>query len=495
MSVNDSFSFKLLETTSAKCKADKVKGGRPKMLIWNDFIEGEDDRHRHFRAICAFCDKEKWQRGKPSTMEAHLALHCKGLVPDDIRRRWLIEGDSLYNFIITTPNCYEYLYALADYSEEHQTENFIANKISDIIEKIASRLLHVTISSMNIKGGSLETYSETRWVSIYDTTNSIVHVRPAIDKILEEKPDIFTNQEVFKIVCNEDDIFYMSCKRISLIFEPIKRVINLLESHTASLADCFMEIVQIAIALKKIPTSNNFRTLAITVFNFCYQQLDIFPYILTYFLYPNYRNQGLKKGKFLEICKMATEYYKEAHRNDKECRRLMSQLIKYKARDAVEDEHTDLQELAKTMFAIIPSQANYKQNFSILKWFTKGCCTRLQVPRLKSIAQLHSYYISNVEKELKLRDDFAEIELRNSALNETIFAEIDNLEPNKYEEEDKMNTEDLAVNDITMALQDLVDLSDPIFGVDNNQEEPIFTDKETSMEFDSRSLVQDMLSD
>ncbi|CAG8847736.1 18418_t:CDS:2, partial [Gigaspora margarita] len=98
--------------------------------------------------------------------------------------------------------------------------------------------------------------------------------------ILEEKLEIFTNQE-------------------------IKRVINLLESRTASLADCFMEIVQIAIALKKIPASNKFCTLAI-------------------------------------------------------------------AWDAVEDEHTDLQELAKTMFAIVPSQANCERNFSILKWFTEG---------------------------------------------------------------------------------------------------------------------------
>ncbi|CAG8813227.1 40466_t:CDS:10, partial [Gigaspora margarita] len=499
MSMNDSFSSKPLETTSAKHKTDKVKGGRPRMPIWNDFIEGEDDRHRHFGAICAYWTREK----------AHLALHCKGLVPDNIRRRWLIEvakrgekGDLLYNFIITTPNCHEYLYALADYSREHQTGNFIANKISDIIKKIGphrfaaivmdngsnvhiareiihnnySQTLNIhcvahalnlltadldTISSMNIKGGLLETYCETCWVSIYDTTNSIVHVRPAIDKILEEKLDIFTNQEVFKIVCDEDDIFYTSCKRISLIFEPIKRVINLLESCIASLADCFMEIVQIAIALKKIPASSNFRTLAIVVFNFRYHQHDIFPYILTYFLHSNYRNQGLKKGKFLEICELAAE--------------LMSQLIKYKAKagpwkleyssnltpslwwDAIEDEHTDLQKLAKTI-----------------------------------MAQLYSYYISNVEKESKLHDDFMEIELYNSALNETIFAEIDNLEPNKYEEEDEMNTVDLATNDITMALQDLVDLSDLIFGADNTHEEPILTDEETSMEFNTSTKITKM---
>ncbi|CAG8739258.1 21931_t:CDS:1, partial [Gigaspora rosea] len=47
---------------------------------------------------------------------------------------------------------------------------------------LANQLLRNTISSMNIRGGSLETYSETRWVSIYDTANSIVRVRPAIDK-------------------------------------------------------------------------------------------------------------------------------------------------------------------------------------------------------------------------------------------------------------------------------------------------------------------------
>ncbi|CAG8850521.1 11696_t:CDS:2, partial [Gigaspora margarita] len=320
---------------------------------------------------------------------------------------------------------------------------------------LASRLLRDTIVSMNIKGGSLETYSETRWVSIYDTTNSIIRVRPAIDKIVEEKPDIFTNQEVFQIACDENDTFYVSCKRISLIFEPIKRVIHLLESRIANLADCFMGIVQIAASLRRIPT---------------------------------------------------IDYYKGMHHNDKECRRLMNQLIKYKARvkpwkleyssnltpftwwDVVEDEHTDLQDLAKTMFAIVPSQANCERNFSILKWFTEGRRTRLQAPRLESMAQLHSFYISNVENELKFCDDFVETELRDSALNETIFAEMDNLDSNKCrEEEDEMDIVNPTTNDITMALQDLVDLSDPIFGGNNNQgeaQETVSTDEEPSMEFE-----------
>ncbi|CAG8852197.1 1503_t:CDS:2, partial [Gigaspora margarita] len=347
-------------------------------------------------------------------------------------------GDSLYNYIITTPDCHEYLYAIADYSGEHQTGNFIANKISEIIEQIgphhfaaiimdngsnvriarqaihydyshilnirciahalnlltadlvkttlvrnilkqanmlvsffqkshlAKRLLRNTISSMNIRGGSLETYSETRWVSIYDTANSIVRVRPAIDKILEEQPHIFTNKEVFEIAFDENDVFYTSCRRIALIFEPIKRVISLLEGCTASLADCFMGIIQIAIALRRIPPSNNFRSLAIAAFNLRYEQFDISPYLLTYFLHPNYRNHGLKKGQFRNICELAVNYYKNLNHNEKECRELVTQLIKYKARVApwdleyspdltpstwwgvVEDERMHLQELAET---------------------------------------------------------------------------------------------------------------------------------------------------
>ncbi|CAG8827415.1 1666_t:CDS:2, partial [Gigaspora margarita] len=36
-------------------------------------------------------EKGKWQCGKPSIIEAHLVLHYKGQVLDDIRKKWLIE--------------------------------------------------------------------------------------------------------------------------------------------------------------------------------------------------------------------------------------------------------------------------------------------------------------------------------------------------------------------------------------------------------------------
>ncbi|CAG8835504.1 31996_t:CDS:2, partial [Gigaspora margarita] len=88
ISANKSSDFQLLEVINipAKCKIEKNKEGRPRMPIWNDYDEGEEDGYGHFEASCHYCDKGKWQCEKPSTMKAHLVLYCKGPVPDNIRR-------------------------------------------------------------------------------------------------------------------------------------------------------------------------------------------------------------------------------------------------------------------------------------------------------------------------------------------------------------------------------------------------------------------------
>ncbi|CAG8818722.1 12589_t:CDS:2, partial [Gigaspora margarita] len=255
-----------------------------------------------------------------------------------------------------------------------------------------------------------------------------------IDKILEEQSEIFTNQEVFEIANDKNDNFYISCRRIALIFEPIKRVITLLESYMASLADCFLGIVLLAATFRRIPTSNNFRFLAIVAFN---------------------------KGKFCDICELAVNYYKDLHHNEKEYRELWG---------VVEDEHTHLQELAKTMFAIV-------------SW-------------LESMAQIYSFYVSNIKKELNVcENNSVKMELCNSMFNETIFAEI-NSPDLRNEEENEEEIVNPTANEITMAFQDWVNMSDPIFGLNNNQDAIVLTEEEeANMNFESRSLVQYVLSD
>ncbi|CAG8821455.1 33126_t:CDS:2 [Gigaspora margarita] len=323
---------------------------------------------------------------------------------------------------------------------DHQTENFIANKISDIIEKIGSHCfaavvtdngsnIHVAQQSINhnyfhilsvhciahalnllsadlVKNTSIkEILKQANMLvsfiqkshlasraSIYNTANSIICIRPAIDKILEEQPDIFTNREVFKIVNDKNENFYTSYRKIALIFEPIKQ-----------------------------------------------------------------------KGKFCEICELAVNYYKGLYHSEKECREL----------GVIEDEYMHLQELAKTIFAIIPSQASYEE-----------------------YGPNYSFYVSNVKKELSFcNNNFVEMELRNSVFNETIFAKINGSDLSEDNDEvdnemdDKVEFENLIVNEITMALQDWVDLLNPIFGLNNSQEETVLSEEKINMKFESRSLV------
>ncbi|CAG8707693.1 23741_t:CDS:2, partial [Cetraspora pellucida] len=279
------------------------KGGCPRSAIWDEFDIGESDGKGHYEAKCRYCIKGKWQHGRPSVMESHLALHCKGETPDQIRRYWLIHvakrndkvkdtdnsdnesmspssskkpkvsqsnfksiepvsskktldgwsnptNDSLYNFIISTSERKEYLYSLLDFSDAVQTGEFLASKISEIIDRVGSnkfmacvtdngsnicvacevttynyshiwnikciayainlisnnivktqsvnqvlkqasqiiqffkkshlacRLLRKGIENMNISDGGLETYTKTRWVSIFETTSLIIRLRP-----------------------------------------------------------------------------------------------------------------------------------------------------------------------------------------------------------------------------------------------------------------------------------------------------------------------------
>ncbi|CAG8711004.1 17976_t:CDS:1, partial [Cetraspora pellucida] len=72
---------------------------------------------------------------------------------------------------------------------------------------------------------------------------------------------------------------------------------------------------------------------------------------------------------------------------------------------------------------------------------------------------------------------------------------IDHPDLNNNEKEDEIEVVDFTANEIAIVFQDWVDISDTIFGLNNNQEETILAEKEVNMNFENRSLVQDVLSD
>ena len=51
------------------------------------------------------------------------------------------------------------------------------------------------------------------------------------------------------------------------------------------------------------------------------------------------------------------------------------------------------------------------------------------------MAQIHSFYVSNIKKELRFyNNNFVEIELHNNALSEMVFAKVDNHDSNESKE-------------------------------------------------------------
>ncbi|CAG8790359.1 20721_t:CDS:2, partial [Cetraspora pellucida] len=169
-------------------------------------------------------------------MESHLALHCNK-APDHIVTFYLYEVAERVEKL-----------ALDDDSEDDAFIN--SNQKKEKRRIITSnylnyRLLHDGIKNMKIQGRNLELFTKTRWASAFNTTNSIIRIKPVFDKILEENPNIIFNNTVYKLLKDEEEIFFITCHYIAMIFYPIKEIINLLESQTANLADCFVNLVKL----------------------------------------------------------------------------------------------------------------------------------------------------------------------------------------------------------------------------------------------------------
>ncbi|CAG8615035.1 10072_t:CDS:2, partial [Cetraspora pellucida] len=189
---------------------------------------------------------------------------------------------------------------------------------------------------------------------------------------------------------------------------------------------------------------------------------------------------------FRKICEIAVKFYKSIHNDEAACRLITTQLIHYKHQDypfdfdydssktpnlwwgVIEDEYSYLQNLAQILFAVVPSQA-------------------------KSMAKIHSFYISNLKNELKYYGkELSESELRDSALALTTYAAVEN---NNITLEQHENTlESIQLRNEKLQISFIVDLSHSDFGGQSNFEEISHTTYTTqgsgNMDFDPIEIVE-----
>ncbi|CAG8744948.1 16843_t:CDS:2, partial [Gigaspora margarita] len=240
---------------------------------------------------------------------------------------------------------------------------------------LAYSLLTRGFADIKIKDGGLKPWVKTHWGSLYLTTDSMLCTRPIFDWPMK--------------------IFFIICQLIRSIWQPIKEVIHMLEANNATLADCFVYLIKLAISITNLPKANTFKISAIYIFNQRYDEFLHPLYILAYYIHPQYRGKGLKDNGFHQAALTSIKLWQNLGYTKSESNELVAQMCRFEA---------NLPPFDLPIFSINPMQANCKRNFSALKWILGERRTHLDLNRLEEIAKIRSYHITNFRRKLSCLD-------------------------------------------------------------------------------------------
>ncbi|CAJ0840294.1 5131_t:CDS:2 [Entrophospora sp. SA101] len=261
--------------------------GKPKSIVWGRYIkQGREVSKGHWNATCNFCGVF-WYKGSPATLENHLGNLCVK-VPVEVRDFFL--------------------------------ESYLAG---DTLRTLAKE--------NHVEGGGLKQWVNTHWHTMYDCVLSIINHKVTLEMILNDNPEIL-NTSVQTILHKR--AFFDDLKALAFIFCPIKMAISTLESRNCSLADCFIGLVCLGAAIKKLPENDHhtFRQQAIAIFNNRFEKFDDDAYVLCFFLHPGYDDSVGAKGALRHILLTADNYYEKMGKNRKQRKELMSQMRMYRGR-------------------------------------------------------------------------------------------------------------------------------------------------------------------
>ncbi|CAG8610527.1 29447_t:CDS:2 [Gigaspora margarita] len=427
--------------------------------------------------------KKSWARGKLAILEAYLANECSNSLPNQIAitthflsncslskaavnrldqkiaKAWImaeIPFEVIENLFIKDM----FKEFLPAYDLPSRT-TLSANEISNIIEKLGSDKFSAIVTdaasnshavnliaadlvkldelkkliancgkinyffnsshsshSLLIKGFTdMKIKVKTRWGSLYFTTDSMLRARPVFDWLLSEHLETITNQEIANLLANED--FYITCRLVRSIWQPIKEVIYALETNTATLADCFAYLIKLAVAIKCLPEINTFKASAV---------------------------HCLKDNGFYQAALTSIEIWQNLGHTKLESNELIAQ---------IQPQH--LAELACRIFSINPTQASCERNFSSLKWILGDCQINLNISRLEGISKIRSYYTTNIRRELSFPDkELTETDLQD-VCNLSSVGNIMCYEENQMDDDDEPLL-DISNYSTTLLINEVIDL-------------------------------------
>ena len=76
----------------------------------------------------------------------------------------------------------------------------------------------------------------------------------------------------------------------------MKDSVVVLQSENTNLADCYLHLVKLAVAVKRVPNNINssFKKFCINKFNLRWKEFNYSGYFLAYFLHPGYKGIGIR---------------------------------------------------------------------------------------------------------------------------------------------------------------------------------------------------------
>ena len=104
--------------------------------------------------------------------------------------------------------------------------------------------------------------------------------------------DVLMNDTVWKIL--HFHRFFHDVEIVSQILAPIKIAILQLEKRECNMANCFLQLVYLAVSFHNLPNEREiiiFKNDYVRIFNKRWSEFDVDPYILVYIIHPQYRGK------------------------------------------------------------------------------------------------------------------------------------------------------------------------------------------------------------
>ncbi|CAG8679679.1 9313_t:CDS:2, partial [Ambispora gerdemannii] len=288
--------------------------------------------------------------------------------------------------------------------------------------------------------------------------------------ILEQEPQVFSHANAVKNLINNRQ-FWIDVEQLRNILGSAKRAVKNVEFRTTILADIFVELAKMAIAIQKTSAlfNSQFRCDCIAIYNKRWKEFDTDLYLLVFFLHPTYRGEFFEASIYKNhVLKKALEIWKQIGGGRTSADFLKVQMSLYKNQESPFDDmfnssintiynwwlSVDLKKnedhiktLVIRIHTIVPHNATCEQVFSVLSWYLEKRRNNIHIKQLETMAQMHSFLIENAKSELNFVNSNLDQNEFLSIFNQIAFAMQEGND--LFNEEDSFSFQEESIEEIS----------------------------------------------